>query len=381
MPPAADAVLAAAVRATRRHRGETSPPAAVTGSAPPAGVRASGPGTGRRDRERPVRGAVQRGGQGGAVIAAGGVELGLVQEEAAGSGRPRAGRPRAGPRRSGRPRRGPRRAGRRRSGRRRAGSPRPGPARRRSTPISTAPRRSAPGWPARARSPARESSALTRPRCASTSRASSSSGVPSVSRPVSSSAAARGRRAADRAGSGRAPRSGTRAARAAAASPRRCRTSARAVAGSARQSRPPKVTWATCWPAPKQSKTVQPGKPRCRRSRWMPQRESAPRFGQGCPAGLSSAKSAEAAKAGATQQMPEATGAVGAQLPPADGRRRLLFRGVRHVEPASRRSELLRVPAARWPRPDPFSAHPPVAVPAARARRLVVALVRPRRHP
>ena len=34
-----------------------------------------------------------------------------------------------------------------------------------------------------------------------------------------------------------------------------------AACGVARQSRPPNVTWETCWPAPKQSYTVQPGKP------------------------------------------------------------------------------------------------------------------------
>ncbi len=38
-----------------------------------------------------------------------------------------------------------------------------------------------------------------------------------------------------------------------------------AVSGDSRQSRPANVTWTTCCPAPKQSKTAQPGKPR---SRW-----------------------------------------------------------------------------------------------------------------
>ena len=39
------------------------------------------------------------------------------------------------------------------------------------------------------------------------------------------------------------------------------------------------------WPAPKQSYTVQPGKPTSRSRAWMPQRKSAARFGQGRPAG------------------------------------------------------------------------------------------------
>ncbi len=76
-----------------------------------------------------------------------------------------------------------------------------------------------------------------------------------------------------------------------------------AVAGSA-QSWPPKVTWQTCWPAPRQSYTAQPRKPRPRRSAWMPQRKSGPRWRQGWPAGLSMAKSAEREKAGTTQHSP-----------------------------------------------------------------------------
>src|SRR5215468_1284295 len=78
-----------------------------------------------------------------------------------------------------------------------------------------------------------------------------------------------------------------------------------AACGSWRQSRPAKVTWETCWPAPKQSYTAQPGKPCCRRSLCMPHRKSARRWGQGCPAGLSIAKSADAENAGATQHSPK----------------------------------------------------------------------------
>src|SRR5262244_4212575 len=74
-----------------------------------------------------------------------------------------------------------------------------------------------------------------------------------------------------------------------------------ASAGSARQSRPPKVTWATFWPAPRQSNAAQPPNPRGRSRSWMPQRKSARRFGHGWSAALSIAKSAEAENAGATQ--------------------------------------------------------------------------------
>ncbi len=74
------------------------------------------------------------------------------------------------------------------------------------------------------------------------------------------------------------------------------------VPGWVRQSRPSKVTWEICWPAPKQSKTVQPGKPWSRRPVWMPQRKSWRRFLQGLPAALFTAKSADLAKGRATQQ-------------------------------------------------------------------------------
>src|SRR5215475_6012504 len=78
-----------------------------------------------------------------------------------------------------------------------------------------------------------------------------------------------------------------------------------AACGSWRQSRPAKVTGETCWTAPRQSYTAQPGKPCCRRSLCMPHRKSARRWGQGCPAGLSIAKSADAENAGATQHSPK----------------------------------------------------------------------------
>ena len=100
----------------------------------------------------------------------------------------------------------------------------------------------------------------------------------------------------------RGPRRGTRAARASAAPPRRPRTSARPRRAS-RQSRPANAA-VTRWPAPRQSNTVHPAKPRPRRSAWMPQRKSACRCAHGVPAGLSTAKSADRANAGATQHSP-----------------------------------------------------------------------------
>jgi hypothetical protein len=78
-----------------------------------------------------------------------------------------------------------------------------------------------------------------------------------------------------------------------------------AVSGASRQLTPPNVSWAMRWPAPKQSYVVQPAKPRGRSDSWMSQRKPPPRFGHGCPAGLSIAKSAEAANAGATQHSPK----------------------------------------------------------------------------
>ena len=100
----------------------------------------------------------------------------------------------------------------------------------------------------------------------------------------------------------RGPRRGTRAARAPAGPPRTPRTSAPATSG-ARQSRPANAR-VTRWPAPRQSKTVHPAKPRSRRSAWMPQRKSCCRWVHGVPAGLSMAKSADRANAGATQHSP-----------------------------------------------------------------------------
>src|SRR5215467_449526 len=74
-----------------------------------------------------------------------------------------------------------------------------------------------------------------------------------------------------------------------------------ASSGSARQSRPPKVTCTTRWPAPRQSNAAQPPNPLGRSRSWIEQRKSALRFGQGCPAGLSIANSAEAENADPTQ--------------------------------------------------------------------------------
>jgi hypothetical protein len=76
------------------------------------------------------------------------------------------------------------------------------------------------------------------------------------------------------------------------------------TAGSDRQSHPPNVPCVTCCPAPKQSKTVQPLKPRSVRCSWISQRKSGRRLGQAVPAGLSMAKSDDLANAGATQQSP-----------------------------------------------------------------------------
>jgi hypothetical protein len=78
-----------------------------------------------------------------------------------------------------------------------------------------------------------------------------------------------------------------------------------AVSGASRQLTPPKVAWATRWPAPKQSNVAQPANPRSRSDEWIPQRNPSPRFGHACPAGLSMAKSAEAENAGATQHSPK----------------------------------------------------------------------------
>ena len=55
---------------------------------------------------------------------------------------------------------------------------------------------------------------------------------------------------------------------------------------------PAYVTWATCCPAPKQSKTVQLGQPRSRRWAWIVQRSSSASCQQGTPPGLSAPKPA-----------------------------------------------------------------------------------------
>jgi hypothetical protein len=87
-----------------------------------------------------------------------------------------------------------------------------------------------------------------------------------------------------------------------------CRTALNAAnigpvdSGFSRQLVPPKSPWDTFWPAPKQSKTVQPRNPLGRRLLWMVQEKSAARFGQGVPAGLSSANSAERENPKAVQQ-------------------------------------------------------------------------------
>ena len=91
----------------------------------------------------------------------------------------------------------------------------------------------------------------------------------------------------------------------------------RAVLGSRRQSRPPKVTWDTFCPAPKQSKTVQPGKPRSRSWAWMPQRKSARRFGAGPPRGLVDGEVRRGREGQGDTAQPEAVSAVGPQIGPA----------------------------------------------------------------
>ncbi len=70
-----------------------------------------------------------------------------------------------------------------------------------------------------------------------------------------------------------------------------------ASSGELRQSCPGNVTPLTFCPAPRQSNTVQPGKPRSRKRSWMLQPKSSRRFGQERPAGLLKAKSADATKA------------------------------------------------------------------------------------
>ena len=111
-------------------------------------------------------------------------------------------------------------------------------------------------------------------------------------------------RAAARPGGVPGPPPSARVTPSAAASPRRRQTSTSPWWLESRQSWPAKVTCTTCCPAPKQSKTAQPGKPWSRRVAWIWQPNSGPRFGHGRPAGLFKAKSADRAKAGATQHRP-----------------------------------------------------------------------------
>lgn len=186
----------------------------------------------------------------------------------------------------------------------------------RSAPRSRAPIRSAPlrffflrpvgpaPAPARTSSLVRRRRTLTSARCAATSRSASASGVPWVR----ASVASRRRRS-----SGWRGRAGSRVSASVKyqSSSWSWRTTGNvsnicwAVSGACRQSWPPKVTCETCWPAPKQSYTVQPGKPWSRSRVWIPQRKSVRRWVQGRPARLSAAKSADAAKGSATQHSPK----------------------------------------------------------------------------
>jgi hypothetical protein len=74
------------------------------------------------------------------------------------------------------------------------------------------------------------------------------------------------------------------------------------VSGCSRQLFPAKNPCDTFWPAPKQSKVVQPRNPLGRRLAWIAQEKSGALFGQGEPAGLSRAKSAERENPKAVQQ-------------------------------------------------------------------------------
>ena len=95
---------------------------------------------------------------------------------------------------------------------------------------------------------------------------------------------------------------------------------AAAVPGASRQETPPKVTCDTCWPAPKQSKTVQPFQPDSRSRAWMPHRKSVWRLVHGWPPGLSTGKSAEAANGRATQHSPKQLAQSGTRLTRVLGR-------------------------------------------------------------
>lgn len=183
---------------------------------------------------------------------------------------------------------------------------------RRSAPLSLAPMRSAPRWSrfflrgavARTSSLVRSSSSATTSRWPATSRSENASAGRWVRRSVSSRvrriSAWRGRAGSRDSDSVRYQRSSWS-----------CRMTGNtwnicpAICGARRQSCPSKVSPETFWPAPKQSYTVQPGKPCVRSSVWMPQRKSSWRFRQGFPASLSIAKSADRVRVSATQHSPK----------------------------------------------------------------------------
>jgi hypothetical protein len=238
-----------------------------------------------------VRGPGEVGGHRRGRVTPRGAELRCGEQEGTASRAPRTSAPRrSAPRSSARSRSTPRRsaptsrAPRRRAARRSR--------RRRSAPTRSAPRRSGPGDPA----------------CAAATRSSNSAPASRRTAPTSIPASASGSRAtiaSTRADSTAAssPTVGDRAASSSSASTS-CsgrRTSRASNIAGTRRVAPPNVTCTTCCPAPKQSNTTQPGKPRPRRRSWIAHPWSGARCGQGVRAGLSIAKSAEAANAGPTQ--------------------------------------------------------------------------------
>ena len=188
-----------------------------------------------------------------------GVELRLGEEQDVGQVGARAGRRRAGPHRAGRPGRGRRRAGRRRSAARRAARRPAGPGRAgRAGQVG-------PGQVG----PRPRSRRLAAPSSPPTSSCSSSrsSGEQLDRRQVAQGAGAG--RAARPAPPGPASAARPRARWASISCTRRTTDSTAAISPRSSCSRhevPPYVTCETCCPAPKQSKTVQPGQPRSRRS-------------------------------------------------------------------------------------------------------------------
>ncbi len=256
--------------------------------------------SGRGGRGRP---------EGGCRVALRGVDLGLGEEDAAGEVRAAPGRRRAGRRRSGRRAAGPRRAGRRRSGRRRAGWRRAGPrprVRRRSGRRPGAFRRRPGARPG----PARWCAAAARwPARGAPGRSSASErppGLPWVRRSVSARARAQLARAAD------GP-----AARASASV--RYQSSSWSCRITGKVSNICRAALGACAPVPAaegdlgdllsgaeavvdgaagEARSPQPGvdaAAEVRRPGWR----------RAVPAGLSTAKSAEAAKARATQHSPK----------------------------------------------------------------------------